>query len=144
MRRIILRWSSWLFASETFMGCLIRRPPAISFNKKKTGGISFNATIALTRMDEKLCHRILQVLMPTLAIECCTCHSIHRATGNPTNPFWPCGPPAGPTCTAARKPEPHLHIALLDSTICPTHMPLSRTFCLLYMCKAPWRAFSVP
>ena len=45
------------------MGCLIRRPPAISFNKKKTGGISFNATIALTRMDEKLCHRILQVLI---------------------------------------------------------------------------------
>ena len=40
---------------------LNRRPPSIYFKKKKTGGISFNATIPLTRMDEKLCHRILQV-----------------------------------------------------------------------------------
>ena len=40
---------------------LNRRPPSIYFKKKKTGGISFNATIPLTRMDEKLCQRILQV-----------------------------------------------------------------------------------
>ena len=41
---------------------LNRRPPSIYFKKKKTGGISFNSTVPLTRMDEKLCHRILQVL----------------------------------------------------------------------------------
>ena len=40
---------------------LNRRHPSIYFKKKKTGGISFNATIPLTRMDEKLCQRILQV-----------------------------------------------------------------------------------
>ena len=40
---------------------LNRRPPSIYFKKKKTGGISFNSTIPLTRMDEKLCIRILQV-----------------------------------------------------------------------------------
>jgi ribosome-interacting GTPase 1 len=40
---------------------LNRRPPNIYFKKKKTGGVSFNATVPLTRMDEKLCHRILQV-----------------------------------------------------------------------------------
>ena len=40
---------------------LNRRPPSIYFKKKKTGGISFNSTVPLTRMDEKLCHRILQV-----------------------------------------------------------------------------------
>lgn len=40
---------------------LNRRPPSIYFKKKKTGGISFNATVPLTRMDEKLCQRILQV-----------------------------------------------------------------------------------
>ncbi len=39
---------------------LNRRPPSIYFKKKKTGGISFSATLPLTRMDEKLCHRILQ------------------------------------------------------------------------------------
>ena len=41
---------------------LNRRPPAIYYKKKKTGGISFNATVPLSRMDEKLCQRILQVL----------------------------------------------------------------------------------
>ena len=40
---------------------LNRRPPSIYFKKKKTGGVSFNATVPLTRMDERLCHRILQV-----------------------------------------------------------------------------------
>lgn len=40
---------------------LNRRPPSIYFKKKKTGGISFNATVPLSRMDEKLCQRILQV-----------------------------------------------------------------------------------
>lgn len=40
---------------------LNRRPPSIYFRKKKTGGVSFNATVPLTRMDERLCHRILQV-----------------------------------------------------------------------------------
>ena len=39
---------------------LNRRPPSIYFKKKKTGGISFNSTIPLTRMDEKLCFRILE------------------------------------------------------------------------------------
>lgn len=38
-----------------------RRPPLIYFKKKKTGGISFNAVVPLSKMDEKLCHRILQV-----------------------------------------------------------------------------------
>lgn len=40
---------------------LNRQPPQIYFKKKKTGGISFNAVVPMTRMDEKLCQRILQV-----------------------------------------------------------------------------------
>ena len=43
---------------------LNRRPPNIYFKKKKTGGASFNATVPLTQMDEKLCFRILQVGLP--------------------------------------------------------------------------------
>lgn len=31
----------------------------IYFKKKKTGGISFNSTIPLTHVDEKLCYQIL-------------------------------------------------------------------------------------
>lgn len=45
---------------------LNRRPPQIYFKKKKTGGISFNAVVPLSRMDEKLCHRILQVVAVSL------------------------------------------------------------------------------
>lgn len=38
---------------------LNRKPPAIYFKKKKTGGISFSTTATLTSMDEKLCYQIL-------------------------------------------------------------------------------------
>ncbi|KAK9846824.1 hypothetical protein WJX84_000614 [Apatococcus fuscideae] len=38
---------------------LNRDPPAISFKKKKTGGVSFNSMGPLTKMDDKLCFRIL-------------------------------------------------------------------------------------
>ncbi|KAL0319429.1 UNVERIFIED_CONTAM: Developmentally-regulated G-protein 2 [Sesamum angustifolium] len=38
---------------------LNKRPPQIYFKKKKTGGISFNSTVTLTRVDEKLCYQIL-------------------------------------------------------------------------------------
>ncbi|KAG8380137.1 hypothetical protein BUALT_Bualt07G0162300 [Buddleja alternifolia] len=38
---------------------LNKRPPQIYFKKKKTGGISFNSTVALTHVDEKLCYQIL-------------------------------------------------------------------------------------
>ncbi|MQM08408.1 hypothetical protein Taro_041270 [Colocasia esculenta] len=38
---------------------LNKRPPQIYFKKKKTGGISFNSTLALTHVDEKLCYQIL-------------------------------------------------------------------------------------
>ncbi|KAG6498031.1 hypothetical protein ZIOFF_045937 [Zingiber officinale] len=38
---------------------LNKRPPQIYFKKKKTGGISFNSTCALTHVDEKLCYQIL-------------------------------------------------------------------------------------
>lgn len=31
----------------------------IYFKKKKTGGISFNSTMQLTHVDEKLCYQIL-------------------------------------------------------------------------------------
>ena len=31
----------------------------IYFRKKKTGGISFNSTLALSHIDEKLCYQIL-------------------------------------------------------------------------------------
>jgi ribosome-interacting GTPase 1 len=31
----------------------------IYFKKKKTGGISFNSTLHLTHVDEKLCYQIL-------------------------------------------------------------------------------------
>ena len=41
-----------------------RKPPNIYFRRKKTGGISFNATLPLTHMDEKLVQRILQVRPP--------------------------------------------------------------------------------
>ncbi len=40
---------------------LNRTPPNIYFKKKKTGGISFNAVVPLTHLDEKMCQRILQV-----------------------------------------------------------------------------------
>lgn len=39
---------------------LNRTPPNIYFKKKKTGGISFNAVVPLTHLDEKMCQRILQ------------------------------------------------------------------------------------
>ncbi len=42
---------------------LNRTPPNIYFKKKKTGGISFNAVVPLTHLDEKMCQRILQVHM---------------------------------------------------------------------------------
>lgn len=38
---------------------LNKRPPQIYFKKKKTGGISFNSTLHLTHVDEKLCYQIL-------------------------------------------------------------------------------------
>ena len=41
--------------------CPCRKAPNIYFKKKKTGGISFNATLPLTHMDEKMVQRILQV-----------------------------------------------------------------------------------
>ncbi|KAF2323612.1 hypothetical protein GH714_036318 [Hevea brasiliensis] len=39
--------------------CLTKRPPQIYFKKKKTGGISFNSTVPVTHVDEKLCYQIL-------------------------------------------------------------------------------------
>ncbi|TQD85975.1 hypothetical protein C1H46_028454 [Malus baccata] len=38
---------------------LNKKPPQIYFKKKKTGGISFNSTLTLTHVDEKLCYQIL-------------------------------------------------------------------------------------
>ena len=38
---------------------LNRSPPQIYFKKKKTGGIQFNSTLALTHLDEKLVQRVL-------------------------------------------------------------------------------------
>nr|GFA57397.1 developmentally-regulated G-protein 2 [Tanacetum cinerariifolium] len=38
---------------------LNKKPPQIYFKKKKTGGISFNTTMHLTHLDEKLCYQIL-------------------------------------------------------------------------------------
>ncbi|RLN24512.1 hypothetical protein C2845_PM07G13290 [Panicum miliaceum] len=38
---------------------LNKRPPQIYFKRKKTGGISFNTTVPLTHIDEKLCYQIL-------------------------------------------------------------------------------------
>ncbi|KAK9149179.1 hypothetical protein Scep_007936 [Stephania cephalantha] len=38
---------------------LNKRPPQIYFKRKKTGGISFNSTLPLTHVDEKLCYQIL-------------------------------------------------------------------------------------
>ncbi|KAJ6947193.1 hypothetical protein NC651_001782 [Populus alba x Populus x berolinensis] len=38
---------------------LNKKPPRIYFKKKKTGGISFNSTLTLTHVDEKLCYQIL-------------------------------------------------------------------------------------
>jgi ribosome-interacting GTPase 1 len=40
--------------------CGLRSPPNIYFKKKKTGGVSINSTLPLTRMDEKLIQRVLQ------------------------------------------------------------------------------------
>ena len=39
---------------------LNRDPPKIYLKKKKTGGISFNSTVPLTHMDEKMVQRIMQ------------------------------------------------------------------------------------
>lgn len=39
---------------------LNRSPPHIYFKKRKTGGVSINSTLQLTRMDEKMVLRILQ------------------------------------------------------------------------------------
>ncbi|KAL0463799.1 UNVERIFIED_CONTAM: Developmentally-regulated G-protein 2 [Sesamum latifolium] len=49
---------------------LNKRPPQIYFKKKKTGGISFNSTLQLTHVDEKLCYQILHE------------YKIHNAEGN--------------------------------------------------------------
>eukprot|EP00899_Mesostigma_viride_P025408 jgi/Mesvir1/6051/Mv00786-RA.1 len=38
---------------------LNKRPPSIYLKRKKMGGVSFNSTVALTHMDEKLCYNIL-------------------------------------------------------------------------------------
>lgn len=38
---------------------LNRRPPDIYFKKKKTGGVTVNATVPLTHLDDKLVHTIL-------------------------------------------------------------------------------------
>ena len=38
---------------------LNERPPNIYFKQKKAGGISFNSTLPLTKVDEKLVQRIL-------------------------------------------------------------------------------------
>lgn len=37
-----------------------RSPPNIYFKKKKTGGVSVNSTLQLTKMDDKLIQRVLQ------------------------------------------------------------------------------------
>lgn len=42
---------------------LNRGAPMISLKKKKTGGINFNSTGPLTQLDEKMVHRVLQVLL---------------------------------------------------------------------------------
>jgi hypothetical protein len=40
---------------------LNRSAPNIYFKKRKTGGMSINSTVPLTKMDDKLIHRVLQV-----------------------------------------------------------------------------------
>ncbi|KAF4368946.1 hypothetical protein F8388_021558 [Cannabis sativa] len=45
--------------SEGHRQILTRELEAIYFKKKKTGGISFNSTLTLTHVDEKLCYQIL-------------------------------------------------------------------------------------
>lgn len=40
---------------------LNRRPPDIYFKKKKTGGVGVNSVVPLTRVDEKMCLRVLAV-----------------------------------------------------------------------------------
>jgi ribosome-interacting GTPase 1 len=37
-----------------------RSPPNIYFKKKKTGGVSINSTLMMTKMDDKLIQRVLQ------------------------------------------------------------------------------------
>jgi uncharacterized protein len=39
---------------------LNREPPQIYLKKKKTGGVSFNCTLPLTKLDQKLVQRVLQ------------------------------------------------------------------------------------
>lgn len=51
-----------LTAELESVGIRLNRPaPAIFFRRKKTGGVSLNSTCALTRVDEKMCQRILSV-----------------------------------------------------------------------------------
>lgn len=47
---------------------LNRSPPNITFRKKKTGGITINSMVQLTRMDEKMVQRILQAREGLLCI----------------------------------------------------------------------------
>ena len=42
-----------------YLDCFSVSHMQIYFKKKKTGGISFNSTIPLTHVDEKLCYQIL-------------------------------------------------------------------------------------
>ncbi|KAK3247406.1 GTP-binding protein [Cymbomonas tetramitiformis] len=39
---------------------LNRSPPQIYFKRKKSGGVTFNSTVNLTKVDEKMVHQILQ------------------------------------------------------------------------------------
>jgi ribosome-interacting GTPase 1 len=39
---------------------LNRSPPAIYFKRKKTGGVSINSTLTLTKMDDRMVFRVLQ------------------------------------------------------------------------------------
>jgi uncharacterized protein len=59
---------------------LNRKPPAITFQKKKTGGVRINSTVALTHLDEKMVARILQVRQNLLSCAVCSFPSSHFFT----------------------------------------------------------------
>jgi hypothetical protein len=50
---------SWIYYILFLINSELYISLQIYFKKKKTGGISFNSTMPLTHVDEKLCYQIL-------------------------------------------------------------------------------------
>lgn len=61
MKHVLYIGPSWIlcFCHHFLINLEFYVSRKIYFKKKKTGGISFNSTLPLTHVDEKLCYQIL-------------------------------------------------------------------------------------